>query len=219
MLRDADDFSINSDGELTFAIGEDDDPPNFEAPADTGGDNVYNVTVQSTDRGLEQQRNWFKVVVTVVDVEEVGKITWIVDPDGEGNEAAQNLLQFQSGAVLTASLTDPDRLSATATDFDIPDAGITWRWYRASTSGDDGTVINTQPGQPEATNAYTPTDSPAESTDVGSYIRVEATYTDARGSGKKAEFVSAHPVQPYRINVNLDPRFAGATATRRISET
>ena len=49
------------------------------------------------------------------------------------------------------------------------------------------------------------------------YLRVMATYTDRRGGNKEAEFVSPHPVQAARQN-NMDPEFAGGTATRRVAE-
>ena len=42
--------------------------------------------------------------------EEPGKVAWTVDPDGDGGDeaAGQELLQFQAGARLTATVTDPD---------------------------------------------------------------------------------------------------------------
>ena len=45
-------------------------------------DNEYNVVVQASDRGKMDQHNWFKVTVTVVNVDETGEVTWTVDPDG-----------------------------------------------------------------------------------------------------------------------------------------
>ena len=106
-IEDNDDFLINDDGVLTFKT-----PPNYEVPTDETSDNVYNVTVQASDGGLSEQLSWFKVEVTVRDVEEQGMLTWMVDPDGadsvEANEIPQPLLQFQAGAILTASVTDDD---------------------------------------------------------------------------------------------------------------
>ena len=54
---------------------------------------------------------YFKVTVNVLDVEEEREgRAWTVDPDGVvGDEAdGQELLQFQAGARLTATVTDPD---------------------------------------------------------------------------------------------------------------
>ena len=40
---DAGDFEISDDGALSFKSS-----PNYESPADTGGDNTYNVTVNAS---------------------------------------------------------------------------------------------------------------------------------------------------------------------------
>ncbi len=56
---DAGDFEISSSGSLTFAS-----PPDFESPADSNGDNVYEVGVVATDQqGLTDRFN-FTVTVT-----------------------------------------------------------------------------------------------------------------------------------------------------------
>ena len=108
-IEDAAHFEISeAGGVLTFAIGDDDDPPNFEDASDAGMNNEYKVVVQASDGGKTDKLSYFKVVVRVTDEEELGKITWTVDPDGAGTEAAQTLRQFQNGATLTASVTDPD---------------------------------------------------------------------------------------------------------------
>ena len=220
-IEDEEHFTINSDGELTFAIDSvKDASPNFEDPQDnTPADNVYRVTVESTDRGLEQKKSWFKVTVRVMDVEEEGEITWMVDPDGDGvPETAQNLLQFQAGADLDASLTDPDGAAVDApTTQAIEDANITWRWYRASSRSDDGTVITDDQDNPEAGASYRVQDT-STNNDVGKYLRVVAMYSDRRGGRKMAEFVSAHPVQESRLD-NTAPEFDAATADREVAET
>ena len=60
---DDDDLSISSSGVLTF-----DDPPDFESPADSGRNNVYEVTVTASDRrGGTDDRN---VRITVTNVNE-----------------------------------------------------------------------------------------------------------------------------------------------------
>ena len=46
--------------------------------------------------------------VNVTNVEETGKVTWTVAPGGTPLVPARALRQFQPGAVLTASVTDPD---------------------------------------------------------------------------------------------------------------
>ena len=64
---DADDFNI-ADGVLTFKSG-----PDFEAPTDSGRNNVYEVTVQATDAAGNTASQ--RVKITVENVGEVGVIT------------------------------------------------------------------------------------------------------------------------------------------------
>ena len=65
-------------------------------------------------------------------------------------------------------------------------------------------------------NEYTASDE-AQSNDVGMYLRAVATYADPRGGSKLAELVSLYPVQEAR-EINTDPEFASAVATRSVSE-
>ena len=68
---DADDFSISTDGVLTFEAS-----PDYEKPTDTGRNNVYNVynvTVEAADsEGNTASR---EVTITVTNVEEPGTVT------------------------------------------------------------------------------------------------------------------------------------------------
>ena len=97
---DADDFNIK-DGVLTFKNGE----PDFEAPTDSGRNNVYEVTVQAADEAGNTAS--VKVKITVENVGEVGKVN-LSHP------------QPEVGVGLRASLTDPDKARS-----------IKWQWYRA----------------------------------------------------------------------------------------
>ena len=108
------DFDISGNGELTFRS-----PPDFENPfddtentAEAAGDNTYNVVVQASDRGNMDQHNWFKVTVTVTNVDETGQVKLTADPDGDDTDdtelAEQRLLQYQPGAILTVMVTDED---------------------------------------------------------------------------------------------------------------
>ena len=141
---------------------------------------------------------YFKVTVTVTDMEELGKVTWTVDP-AVGD--AQLLRQFQPGAVLTASVTDPDAVAGGNTG--AITTGVMWKWYRGSTeiSG-------------ETASTYTVTDS-----DVGSDIRVTATYSDGSGPAESVSLTSETPVQAARLPANNSaPVFAATIGTRRIAE-
>ena len=179
-------FDISQSGVLTFK-----DSPSFEDESAAGDEN-YQVVVQASDG---DEVGYFEVTVTVTDVGETGKVTWTVTPTTGGTP--QSLRQFQPGAILMASVTDPDNDSLTE---------HTWKWYRGSTEVD---------GVTNMPNQYAVTDS-----DVGRRIRVTVTYLD--GSGRpavSASFTSENPVQAARLaDENSAPLFAATVVTRRIAE-
>ncbi len=109
---DAGDFVItknsDQDGELRFATA-----PNFEAPADDGTDNVYNVTVKVSDGSLTDMQ---AVAVTVTNVNEAPTF----------NTGHSNMI---SVAENTAASTDIGS-AYTATD---PDAGDTLTYWLTGT--------------------------------------------------------------------------------------
>ena len=85
------------------------DLPDFESPADSGGNNVYEVTVRAYDGNSYGTRD---VVVTVTNVDEDGTVSL-------------SSVQPQVGTELGAVLSDPDG-SVTA---------VTWVWERSLISG------------------------------------------------------------------------------------
>ena len=94
---DAAHFEVSTSGVLSFA-----EPPDFEARADTGRNNVYNVTVRATDRDLNDLsglRDEVAVAVTVRNVNEPPMIT---------GDAAPSYDENGTGDVATYSATDPD---------------------------------------------------------------------------------------------------------------
>ena len=112
-----------------------------------------------------------------MDVEEEGSVKLSPsNADGTGVQEATVLLQPQVRVEITAhSLTDPDGSRTSRTDDDIDETAAEWQWYRTSSKTAMGTEIE------DATNAtYEPKDA-ADESDVGSYLRVVATYTDGRG--------------------------------------
>ena len=193
-------FKIDQNGVLSF-----EETPSYEDDSASGagaGSKEYRVTVQLSDGSMVE---YFEAYVTVTDVEETGKVTWIVGPDGTADAGTDiRLQQFQPGAQLRPSVTDPDAVTTTVTDGAIT-SGVTWKWYRGSTviSGD---------GEIEAT--YT-----VVSADVGNHIRVEATYSDGRGPAETVSFTSENPVQAFRRSVdNTAPAFSPTGVTRRVEE-
>ena len=106
---DAGDFEISNAGMLTFRT-----TPNYEAPADAGTDNVYQVTVEANDGTNTATK---AVTIMVTDVDEDGMVT----------------LSSQTpvvGIALTASLTDADGEIT----------GMKWQWAYATVM--DGTYSN-----------------------------------------------------------------------------
>ena len=219
-VRDAGAFRITASGELSFRS-----PPNYEMPMDveTGGtdpNNTYHVVVQASDGGVSnnaaeamQYLSWYKVIVTVKDLEEDGRINLILDGGTAGDtDEDVPLVQPQVGILIRADLSDPDGPSP------ILDANVTWRWFRTSDLAQEGTPILNNAGDALLdTGSHTPRDT-AGANDVDMYLRVKATYEDRRGKRKTAEAVSLYPVLAAIVNLNTDPEFAATTAERRISE-
>ena len=112
---DAGDFTIDSmTGVLSFA-----QRPNFEIPADNGGDNVYNVTVRARDTASPANTRELEVVVTVTDVNERPNID-------ENFNAPQTYMEIE----YDFTGTRPDVHTFTATDYD---AGDTIGWALVGT--------------------------------------------------------------------------------------
>ena len=192
-------FEISANGVLAFR-----NPPNFEAMEATGDDNDYKVVVQASDG---TKMSWFKVTVNVTDEEEQGSLE--LRPT---NQTAATLLQPQVGVGITAhSLTDPDGTGTSRNTSDIPAGDTTLQWYRTASRMSMGTKING-----ETADAYTPK-AGAQNSDVGSYLRVVATYRDGRGRNKTAAVVSDH-VTIGRVSNNTAPKFPGASTTRAVLE-
>ncbi len=107
---DAGDFRIGSgSGVLTFAA-----TPDFEAPADGNGDNVYEVTVTATDS--EGASDDIDVTVTVTDVDETTPSDPLLaefDPNGDGRIEVADMRRAVGdffGAIPTFSEADMRRL-------------------------------------------------------------------------------------------------------------
>ena len=161
---DAADFEISTTGALTFKK----DPPDFEKPVDSNGDNVYMVTVVATDAGVDDKNKMTAeraVVVTVENLEEDGTVSL-------------SSVQPKIGFPLTASVTD----------LDGGVMGTTWKWERdaegtAATASDcSAATLATLTWQDavDGTGAKTATYTP-DAKDEGKCLRATATYTDGKG--------------------------------------
>ena len=167
---DAEDFNIGNQtngtpGQLTFK-----EAPNYEAPADANGDNVYMVTVVVTDAGIEGKGKLSAgrdVVVTVTNVNEpvAGDTTPVV---------TLSSLAPKVGIPLTATLSDPDG----------GEKDMEWQW----SIGSGATTLEGEIS--DATSAtYTP-----KADDVGGILTATVMYADALGSDRTGTAVAANMV-------------------------
>ena len=140
-------FSINSTtGALSFLSA-----PNFEAPADAGGDNVYNVTVRASDGTLFDDD---AITVTVLNVNEAPSFTSTATPsvqenttavvtvtttDPEGNTVTYSITGGADQAKFTINSTTGALSFLVAPDFEVPtDAGAN-NVYDVIVTASDGT--------------------------------------------------------------------------------
>ena len=143
--------------------------PDFEMPADMGADNLYQVRLKATAPGDPGHTARKEVVIVIGNADEDGTITFSSEPP----------------AVRVA-------IMATLKDSDGGVENIKWQWQMSDMA--DGTYANID----MATEAsYTPKEAvmddestadtdESDSGDVGKFLRVMATYTDAHGAGKEA---------------------------------
>ena len=104
--------------------------------------------------------------------------------------------QPQLGVSLTPTLTDPDGGIT----------GQTWQWSRGDTAGGPFTNISGA-----ASASYTPVQA-----DVGKYLNVRVTYTDAQGSGKSADKTADNAV--VAIVTNQAPSFSADMRALSVAE-
>ena len=151
---DAAEFMV-TDGMLSFTT-----PPDYENPSDMGEDNTYMVTVVATSASDAMVSDILEVTVTVTNVDEPGMVTlW-------ASSADPLTMAPQVGETITGAVMDPDN----------PDNDATvdsWQWSRTMDTADTSSWMEIT----DATEAaYMVTEG-----DIGYYLRVMATYTDAVG--------------------------------------
>ena len=145
--------------------------PDYESPGDSGGDNVYEVTVVVTDsKGNTDEQD---VTVKVTDIEEPGTIEL-------------STLQPRVGFPVTATLTDPDNVTA---------GSVSWQWYRGTGEivTDDlpeecptADANNICAIKDAASGTYTPVTD-----DIGDILNAVAQYTDGSPNEGDAKDVAA----------------------------
>ena len=184
---DASDFNLT---DTNAADGRDDDGtyelafkavPDYEMAADTGRNNVYNITVTATDS--DGQTDTKDVVVTVTNVEEAGTVTL-------------NTLQPRVGIGVMATLTDLDGATS----------GVTWAWEGANGTDDCSSVTfaadDTDDLEGGISGTYTPT-----ADDVSKCLRATASYTDPQGSDTAMSELTASDQPVEEDDTNKAPAF------------
>ena len=198
-IADAGDFSISSDGVLSFKF-----TPNFEMPESStttgtlAAKNVYKIVVVASDDALGaalddsvadiRMKDYHKVTVNVTDVDEAGSITL-------SNQ------QPQVSVELTAALADQDTTPAQIT-------AAKWKWEHGTAADGPWTVI---------VGDTTAIETPVAGL-VGKYLRATATYTDAFGADKTAMAVSANAVRAVPAGTNASPAFPTGSDARKVKE-
>ncbi|MFN7307498.1 MAG: FG-GAP-like repeat-containing protein, partial [Alphaproteobacteria bacterium] len=90
-------FNINATtGAVTFKAA-----PNFEAPTDAGGNNVYNIIVTASDGTLSTSQN---VAITVTNVAEIGSLTGFAPSVTFAENAANATPQLIDGDVVCTAI-------------------------------------------------------------------------------------------------------------------
>ena len=121
-----------------------------------------------------------------------------------------NVANIEQAGTVTLSRLRPVldlSLSATLTDPNGGITGQTWQWSHGDTARDPFTDIS------GATSAsYTPVQA-----DVGKYLKVRVTYSDALGSGRSAEAMTSNAVTDTPV-VNAPPTFDPNSYTRTVAE-
>jgi len=198
--RDSGDFTISTDGELSFVT-----VPDFEAPQDSSGNNVYDVTLRAFDG---THTGTLDVTVTVTNVEEPGVVQ-------------VSNVQPQVGVPLQATLADPDG-TISGISWTLPDGTVTTSSVRGFTpspvvavSGNFAVVLAraTSAVPAQATSpVYVP-----DPDDVGEDLTFGVSYVDRHGTTKTTTVESDNPVR-VAPDTNSRPEFESTSTTRSVAE-
>ena len=198
-------FDINATtGAVTFKSS-----PNYEAPGDTGGNNVYDVKVTASDGALSSTKD---VAITVTNVNEAPVIT---------SGATASFAENASGTVYTATATDPD--ASTTLTYSISGADAALFNINATTGAVTfkSSPNYEAPGDASANNVYdvkvTASDGALSSTKDVAITVTNVNEAPTITSGAAASFAENAAGTVYTAAAT-DPD-AGATLTYSISGT
>ena len=182
-------YTLGGDDAASFAIVASSGQLQTKAALDYETKDTYTVTVSVHD-GKDTGGN------SDTTVDDTIAVTVTVTNEDEAGRVVLSSVQPQVDTRLTATLEDPDAAIS----------AVAWSWESSS----DRSVWDAIGG--ETSNSYTPVAG-----DVGSYLRVTASYTDGEGPGKAAQTVSASAVRA-APSTNSAPEFATDTDTRTVAE-
>ena len=191
--NDAGDFTItstvNGTANLYFAAS-----PNFEGPADTGTNNVYDVTVRVRDNGSTRLQDTQGVAITVQDVNETPVIS------GDNSPDFAEIEYDETSAVLTIGA-----YSATDDEGD----SVTW-----AVSGTDATHFSINSTTGELSFSIQPDfENPADTASNNMYeIVLEAEDDNAQG-GKTGTKTGTYNVIVTVTNVDETPEITTAASS------
>ena len=176
-------FAIDEGGKLSFLS-----PPDYESPADSGGDNVYEVTVVARDAAFNF--GTLEIDVTVTDVNEGPEISRVGSAPG-------SVPENQDPSLVLARYT--------ATD---PEGGTVSRWRTSGSDGGDFAINE----QRELRFRYTPDyERPVDSNRDNTYV-FTVQVSDGSYYGTFEEMVTVTPVnEPPTITTTS----SSATALRQ----
>ena len=157
-------FAIDEQGRFSF---REDSPPDFDAPGDAGGDNVYNVTVQARDDVFNSAT--LDVVVTVTDHNEN------VEPTISTRRPPSTYRENGTSTIYTFRASDPQ-------------SGTTITWSLTGTDGGDFTIDRDSSGRGVLAFASPPDfESPADA-DRDNEYELAVVATDDEGNTDKVDF-------------------------------
>ena len=157
-------FAIDEQGRFSFREGS---PPDFDAPGDAGGDNVYNVTVQARDDVFNSAT--LDVVVTVTDHNEN------VEPTITTRRPPSTYRENGTSTIYTFRASDPQ-------------SGTTITWSLTGTDGGDFTIDRDSSGRGVLAFASPPDFESPTDADRDNEYELAVVTTDDEGNTDRVDF-------------------------------